>query len=420
MPALTTESDIPNVDMGPPELPPLVEDNVDTLLSSGIILPRAPAAPPALAGSAMLASPVLALPVPTPVAPAPSTSAHAPAKPMWGIALINNDMRAKIESMEPVEREEYKRQLRRMTPFYSECENNIVRNQRITVDMALMGAAKFFGTKRKRMGTPKERKRKKGDEEDWDDNSDNSECEDEEESGEEAERISVKTQAQAAPPSMGVTASDGAAGGGGRNAPAWVKSGLKSLNAGVMRSDWKRLVGLWYALEEQNSYATGTKAHPTTNWPKAVAAWVKNAHKTDPQIGDVENEKPVQAGEGDWDVLRYPGQNGFLNVLMCLKSWFTAIKTPLEAWNEVVADVTWALTKILGKDPAPAPAAEPAPAPAEPVPAPTVPGDPAPGDPAPAPEPEPVPATPGEPAPTPSEPAPTADANPRAKEARRP
>ncbi|KAJ6594870.1 hypothetical protein B0H19DRAFT_917802, partial [Mycena capillaripes] len=30
-------------------------------------------------------------------------------------------------------------------------------------------------------------------------------------------------------------------------------------------------------------------------------------------------------GDGNWDVLRYPGQNRFLNVLVCLKWWRRAM-----------------------------------------------------------------------------------------------
>lgn len=38
----------------------------------------------------------------------------------------------------------------------------------------------------------------------------------------------------------------------------------------------------------------------------------------------------LQEGAGSWDVLRNPGQNGLLNVVVCLKWWHDKLETDLE------------------------------------------------------------------------------------------
>jgi hypothetical protein len=55
----------------------------------------------------------------------------------------------------------------------------------------------------------------------------------------------------------------------------------------------------------------------------------------------------VQAGEGSWDVLRCPGQNGFLNVLICLKWWRGEMETPSANWERAVGDVKWVLERMV-------------------------------------------------------------------------
>ncbi|KAF8142758.1 hypothetical protein K438DRAFT_1634873 [Mycena galopus ATCC 62051] len=134
-----------------------------------------------------------------------------------------------------------------------------------------------------------------------------------------------------------------------------------------MGAVWGEVVDLWWALEEGEKFPTRTKSHPTTDRPKAVGVWVKNARKGVPDIGTVaEMEKQwwvwwkginpswrvrdgelVQMGDGNWDVLRCPGQNGFLNILVCLKWWFLRMDTPSDAWARALVDVKWVLTKMV-------------------------------------------------------------------------
>jgi hypothetical protein len=55
----------------------------------------------------------------------------------------------------------------------------------------------------------------------------------------------------------------------------------------------------------------------------------------------------LQEGNGAWDVLRCPGQNGFLNIIVCLKWWYCSMETPSEAWMSAVGDVDWVLGKMI-------------------------------------------------------------------------
>ncbi|KAJ7794772.1 hypothetical protein B0H14DRAFT_2216959, partial [Mycena olivaceomarginata] len=140
----------------------------------------------------------------------------------------------------------------------------------------------------------------------------------------------------------------------------WAENARKVLEGGGLGPDWKKLVKFWWSLEASSKFATLTKAHPTTNRPKVVGVWVKNAWKgVPPDIGNMAEEwwgwwKAINpkwrlhdgellAGEenGTWDSLKCPGQNGFLNVIMCLKWWRSSMGTPSDGWTRVVADVTW-------------------------------------------------------------------------------
>ncbi|KAF8137811.1 hypothetical protein K438DRAFT_1638995 [Mycena galopus ATCC 62051] len=136
-----------------------------------------------------------------------------------------------------------------------------------------------------------------------------------------------------------------------------------------MGNDWNTVVDLWWGLEEKSGFATTIKSHPTAKRPKAVGVWVKNARKNVPDIDSAEamdgqwwawwkainpgwrvlNNELVQLGDGDWEVLRCPGQNGFLNILMCLKWWFGSMETPSESWERAIDDVKWALTQMVGR-----------------------------------------------------------------------
>ncbi|KAJ7481412.1 hypothetical protein B0H11DRAFT_1652549, partial [Mycena galericulata] len=52
-------------------------------------------------------------------------------------------------------------------------------------------------------------------------------------------------------------------------------------------------------------------------------------------------------GEGSWEGMRVPGQNGFLSVLIGLKWWREkAARAGGEEWKEAVRDVAWVLEQL--------------------------------------------------------------------------
>ncbi|KAJ7876167.1 hypothetical protein B0H14DRAFT_2342916, partial [Mycena olivaceomarginata] len=100
--------------------------------------------------------------------------------------------------------------------------------------------------------------------------------------------------------------------------------------------------------------------------PKEIADWVGRVRNYTPPIADAEDfgkrfwgwwldinpiwhtqERPMKReGGSSWLTLDYHGQNGFLNVLMCLKWWHNAIKEVTPDWEDAVDDVSWVLGQM--------------------------------------------------------------------------
>jgi hypothetical protein len=109
-----------------------------------------------------------------------------------------------------------------------------------------------------------------------------------------------------------------------------------------------------------------TKSHPAKKRPKQVGDWVSRARNHTPTISNVEEfasvwwawwidinpawrdkSRPMKCIEGpSWKCMDYSGQNGFLNILMCLKWWRDAMDAGSLDWDEAVNDVTWVLSKM--------------------------------------------------------------------------
>ncbi|KAJ7809103.1 hypothetical protein B0H13DRAFT_1668388 [Mycena leptocephala] len=134
-----------------------------------------------------------------------------------------------------------------------------------------------------------------------------------------------------------------------------------------MGCEWSAVKDLWWRLEESSGFSSKTKPHATTGRPKAVGIWVKNAWKGTPEfvVEAMEDDwwtwwtainpkwrlrdaKLVREGSGSWDVLRCPSQNGFLNVIICLKWWRTQMDTASDTWERAVIDVKWVLEQMVG------------------------------------------------------------------------
>ncbi|KAJ7681051.1 hypothetical protein DFH06DRAFT_948515, partial [Mycena polygramma] len=141
----------------------------------------------------------------------------------------------------------------------------------------------------------------------------------------------------------------------------------KILLAVEMGEEWEGLVGLWWRLEEDAGFVCGTKPHSPTLRPKVISGWVRSARTSQPQVSlltfpkewwswwkDINPKWQLSGGElvrdggGSWDALICPGQNGFLNVLVCLKWWRVALGTSGDRtdWLRAVDDVKWVLEQM--------------------------------------------------------------------------
>ncbi|KAJ6455548.1 hypothetical protein C8R47DRAFT_996725, partial [Mycena vitilis] len=100
--------------------------------------------------------------------------------------------------------------------------------------------------------------------------------------------------------------------------------------------------------------------------PRQVSYWINRARKSTPAIEDAtafgeewwgwwidinpswrKTVLPMGRVDGSWTYIDYPGQNGFLNVLMCLK-WWRDTAGATGRWIEGVKDVVWVLQKMNG------------------------------------------------------------------------
>ncbi|KAJ7787482.1 hypothetical protein B0H14DRAFT_2269848, partial [Mycena olivaceomarginata] len=97
--------------------------------------------------------------------------------------------------------------------------------------------------------------------------------------------------------------------------------------------------------------------------PQEVGDWVARARNHTPTIANADNfgkgfwawwvdinptwrneQRPMKReGASSWSSLDIHGQNGFLNLLMCLKWWHDAMEVQSPDWEEAVDDVTWVL-----------------------------------------------------------------------------
>ncbi len=60
-----------------------------------------------------------------------------------------------------------------------------------------------------------------------------------------------------------------------------------------------------------------------------------------------EHDRPIIGGEGSWDCLERPGQNGLLLVLMSL-AWWGEVASPTTKtdWIAAVKDVAWVVSQM--------------------------------------------------------------------------
>ncbi|PPQ98301.1 hypothetical protein CVT26_013496 [Gymnopilus dilepis] len=158
------------------------------------------------------------------------------------------------------------------------------------------------------------------------------------------------------------------------NAPEWFESAVEMLQSRALDNDkgWMGLVKKWTQFEAQEGYVGSTRLSATSR-PEVISAWLhrKRSPNFQPSIDLRRYPKTymdwwlsLQPGwrvtgrkisfnevQGDWESLRKPGINGFVNIMVSLFFWGCAVKENRRSskdWDVYVADCHNALTQLLG------------------------------------------------------------------------
>ncbi|KAF7342708.1 hypothetical protein MSAN_02028700 [Mycena sanguinolenta] len=255
-------------------------------------------------------------------------------------AELSKELILRLKEMSEEEREAKIEKLRTMDALAIERENNAARNHYMLYSLGLGGQKKKAKTAKKaRMEQELENNEQ---------SNGSGESDTEPEAEEQPKRKERSTRA-----TKGASS-------------AWAETAAAVLSNSEYGNGWTRLVSLWWKREESANFEGTTKSHPARIRPKEVGDWVSRARNYTPQIGDAVDfgkrfwawwiqinpswrtkERPMKKeGEMTWSCLDIQGQNGFLNVLMCLKWWRDAMDVPSPDWEEARADVTWVLEQM--------------------------------------------------------------------------
>ena len=156
--------------------------------------------------------------------------------------------------------------------------------------------------------------------------------------------------------------------------PEWFAKSLQMLQSSgnTLGRGWEKLVQLWVEFEQKEGFEESGKLG-TAGRPDCIFQWKKRARSSTwrPDISNVstfEREfrawwislqptwrvsegKIVSGGKGDWDVLRKPGLNGLICMLVGLFYWGTFVQTDKSqhrGWVELVEDCTLVLRQLAG------------------------------------------------------------------------
>ncbi|KAI1782807.1 hypothetical protein LXA43DRAFT_846143, partial [Ganoderma leucocontextum] len=122
------------------------------------------------------------------------------------------------------------------------------------------------------------------------------------------------------------------------------KTSVSFQTSGLSAEHRPEEVGIWLQILRRNLM----KSPAIKNEEKYVQAWWGWWGRLQPEWRQRnEGGRPCPGGEGPWDALKKPGQNGMLMVLLSLV-WWKEIATDATAseWLAAVRDVGWVLAKM--------------------------------------------------------------------------
>ncbi|KAF7331974.1 5'-3' exoribonuclease 1 [Mycena kentingensis (nom. inval.)] len=259
-----------------------------------------------------------------------------------------------------------------MSPYELKVQNNIAHNQQLLRGLGFEGGnqAPTWGGAANAMPSKYATKRKRGEARGKSDDEDDDTTDDDDTASEDGSDDKPTSRAA----KDGIQTSSRPQ----RNLPqrAVAKLGWADLaRARLMASeyalpeDWKTGVDTWFAVEEKNGFQSNRKSLPAQKRPEQVAFWVRRARPDAvPPIEDAEafgrkvvgwwealnpewrkvNGEMVK-GDGDLDVLRVLGLNGFYNVVVCMKWWLEKMGGKCsENWVATWGDIVWVLGRLQG------------------------------------------------------------------------
>ncbi|KAJ6467403.1 hypothetical protein C8R45DRAFT_838460 [Mycena sanguinolenta] len=158
------------------------------------------------------------------------------------------------------------------------------------------------------------------------------------------------------------------------NAPKWAKNACVTLlgvgpDAAGLEARWTKGVQLWWDLERSTRFVSPVKGLGTTKRPDEIHTWIKCARTTKPKIKSMskfveewqewwrllnpewrtmcdEVTGMLRADEESLEMLRKPGANGLLSVMIGLK-WWRDEEGETREWVTAFEDVTWVMGRLL-------------------------------------------------------------------------
>ncbi|EEB91808.1 hypothetical protein MPER_09777 [Moniliophthora perniciosa FA553] len=157
----------------------------------------------------------------------------------------------------------------------------------------------------------------------------------------------------------------------------WARDAFSVLTTGdalVEQPVWQHILDQYFVLQGTYSFVNPDKNRlPANLRPDEFSRWFKEGRKPDLPFNmrrlepfteslwewwnvlnpdwrkRLEKGRMSRAKDGEWDDLRYPGQNGLILPIVGLRWWFILEKKehPSPDWNEMAQDVLWVLESLV-------------------------------------------------------------------------